>query len=90
MPVCSKLTSAAAPNPVHPASWRQSLWPQALHCLQERMGQVHPAMPTQLNWYRGNSIVRGASQRTAVQRVRACRLPGPASRLRASHAQPGC
>ena len=31
---------------------------------------MQPAMPTQLNWYRGNSIVRGASQRTAVQRVR--------------------
>ena len=38
--------------------------------LQEPMGQVQVAMPTQLNWYRGNSIVHGASQRTAVQRVR--------------------
>ena len=36
---------------------------------------MQPAMPTQLNWYRGNSIVRGASQRTAVQRVRAPRQP---------------
>ena len=67
--VGSSASPPASPEPQNPQFQVNQAEPQSL--LQEPMGQMQPAMPTQLNWYRGNSIVRGASQRTAVQRVRA-------------------